>query len=222
MKKFLTLICFCALTALPAHAVNAEKPMLPISKNKAMYGREYVLKSFTSGGAGIYTNPENDRTRDYVVAAINETSIDNTMTDYEKVREINNYLCEKLDYADYAAQENFSYKEDWLPFTDYCLLADSAVCAGYAEAFQSMCCALGIECWYVTGYVYRNNSENGVCHAWNRVVLEEEAYYIDSCWNDSSDNAYFLAAAGWEDHQIAEEHETYKISGQAFPMPAYT
>lgn len=164
---------------------------------------------------------QNDRARNYVIAALNSAGINNAMTDYEKILAINNYLCQKLDYAHYATEENFSFKKDWLPFTDYCLLANSALCAGYADAFQSMCCALGIECWYVTGYVNRNNRKDSIYHAWNRVLLEQTKYYIDVCWNDASDNAYFLAKAGWEDHKIDAEHETYKISGQTFPMPSF-
>lgn len=45
--------------------------------------RKFTLKGLTAGGAGIYTNPENDRARDYVIAALDEAGIDNTMTDYE-------------------------------------------------------------------------------------------------------------------------------------------
>lgn len=198
-----------------------KKPALPVADEKEMFGRQYTLIGKTSGGAGIYTNPEDDRTRDYVIAAIEEAKIDNTMNDMDKIKAINDYLCEKLEYANYAAEKGFSYKEDWLPFTDYCLLSDQAVCAGYAEAFQSMCIACGIECYYVTGYVYQGEDTEGVYHAWNRVVLSEREYYIDTCWNDGSNNAYFLSSKGWEDHQIDEEHEIYRISSQVFPTPEY-
>lgn len=198
-----------------------EKPILPIDEEKIMFGRQYTLKELTDGGAGIYTNEEDDRTRDYVVKALNEAGINNRMNDMDKIQSINDYLCEKLEYADYATEEDFSYKKDWLPFTDYCLLSDKAVCAGYAEAFQSMCIAAGIECYYITGYVYQDSAPEGIYHAWNRVVVGERSYYIDTCWNDGSDNAYFLSAKGWENHEIDEEQEIYRISGQVFPMPEY-
>lgn len=216
-----TLLFFCTMPTVNICVVNGENPILPVIPRKYMYGRAYSLKGVTLGGAGIYANPKNDRARNYVIAALNSAGINNAMTDYEKILAINNYLCQKLDYAHYATEENFSFKKDWLPFTDYCLLANSALCAGYADAFQSMCCALGIECWYVTGYVNRNNRKDSIYHAWNRVLLEQTKYYIDVCWNDASDNAYFLAKAGWEDHKIDAEHETYKISGQTFPMPSF-
>lgn len=199
----------------------STRPILPVDAERTMFGRQYTLKGLTAGGAGIYTGDENDRTRDYVVKALDEAGIDNTMTDTDKVEAINDYLCEKLEYANYAAVKGFSYKEDWLPFTDYCLLSDKAVCAGYAEAFQSMCISVGIECYYVTGNVYQDSAPEGIYHAWNRVTVGETSYYIDVCWNDSSNDAYFLSANGWEDHEIEEEQEVYRISGQVFPMPEY-
>lgn len=201
--------------------IEQEKPILPVESQKELFGRQYTLAEKTAGGAGIYTSAENNRARDYVVDALNEAGIDNRMNDLDKIQAINTYLYEKLEYADYAAEEGFSYKEDWLPFTDYCLLSDSAVCAGYAEAFQSMCIACGIECYYVTGYAYQGGDTEGVYHAWNRVVTGGRSYYIDTCWNDGSNDAYFLSTDGWDDHEIDEEHETYRISGQVFPMPKY-
>ncbi len=202
-------------------AVLIRKPARPVWDEKELFGKQYTLKCLTDGKAGIYTNPADDRARDYVIDALNEAGIDRTMTDLDKITAINDYLCQKLEYADYAAAEGFSYEEDWLPFTDYCLLSDRAVCAGYAEAFQSMCISCGIECYYVTGYTYQGDGAEGIYHAWNRVVAGGKSYYIDTCWNDSAHNAYFLSADGWDDHVIDGEHKTYRISGQAFPMPAY-
>ena len=218
----------CASAALTAYASNVrgetsveEKPVLPVETEKEMFGQQYTLADTTAGGAGIYVNEENDRARDYVIDALNEAGIDNTMIDFDKVKAINDYLCEKLEYAEYVAEEGFDYKDDWLPFTDYCLLSDSAVCAGYAEAFQSMCIACGIECYYVTGYIDQGDDAKSVYHAWNRVVIGGNSYYIDTCWNDSSDNAFFLSKTGWDDHKVDGEHEIYRISSQAVPMPEY-
>ncbi len=204
-----------------APAAPEEKPALPVAGERILFGRTYTLKGLTEGGAGIYTAPEDDRARDYVIQALDEAGIDDTMTDLDKIQAVNDYLCKKLSYADYAAAEGFSYKEDWAPFTDYCLLSDQAVCAGYAEAFQSMLIFCGIECWYVTGYIYQDGDTEGVYHAWNRVVVDGKDLYIDTCWNDSSHDAYYLSENGWADHEIQAQDEIYRISGQAFPMPGY-
>lgn len=203
-------------------AIEEEKPVLSQAEEKTLFGRQYVLENTTTGGAGIYVNEEDNRARDYVIKALEEAGIDSRMTDMDKIKAINNYLCDRLAYADYAATKDY-IKEDWIPFTDYCLISgqSGAVCAGYAEAFQSMCVAAGIECYYVTGYVYQNSSPEGIYHAWNRVDLNERSYYIDVCWNDSSNDAYFLSANGWADHEIDEEQEIYRISSQMLPMPEY-
>ena len=62
----------------------STRPILPVDAERTMFGRQYTLKGLTAGGAGIYTGDENDRTRDYVVKALDEAGIDNTMTDTDK------------------------------------------------------------------------------------------------------------------------------------------
>lgn len=229
-KKFIKrmgVLAVCAACMLPARAaikgaaLEKQAVSFSVCTEKIMYERPYMLNGYTSGGAGIYVNPMDVRATDRILDAINEIGIANTMTDYDKVAAVNEYLCKRLDYADYAADADYPYERDWLPFTDYCLLSRWAVCAGYAEAFQSLCCTLGIECWYVTGYVFQNGSDDGVYHAWNSVMLEGRKYYIDVCWNDGSQNAYFLSEKGWENHKVETEHEVYRINAQEFPMPDY-
>lgn len=171
---------------------NYIKINYPILKTKKMFHRTYKLYAKTEHGAGIYVNEKDNRATPYVIQALNEAGISNSMTDFHKIITINNYLCDKFTYAEYATQEGFSYQNDWLPFTDYCLLSDHALCAGYTEAFQSMCIAVGIECYYVTGYAYLSDGSKSY-HAWNRLILNKTSYYIDVCWNDSSNNAYFLS-----------------------------
>lgn len=224
LKVLLAVIVIFITVTVNTFAMNLGddkiKPVIPVESEKVMYGRTYTLLTLTDGNAGIYTGESNDRATDYVVAALNEAGIDCYMNDYDKVLAINNYLCERFTYANYATEEGY-VKKDWVPFTDYCLIEGQtgAVCAGYAEAFQSMCIACGIECFYVTGYVYQG--DEGVYHAWNRVIIGERSYYIDTCWNDSSQNAYFLSTDGWDDHEIEKECETYRISSQCLPLPDY-
>lgn len=205
-----------------ATAAPEKKPALPVDEARTLFGRSYTLAGLTVGGAGIYTAPEDDRARDYVIQALDEAGIDDTMSDLDKIEAVNDYLCQKLSYADDAAADGSSYKEDWAPFTDYCLLSDQAVCAGYAEAFQSMIICCGIECWYVTGYIYQDGDTEGTYHAWNRVVVDGKDLYIDTCWNDSSQDAYYLSENGWADHEIRAQDEIYRISGQTLPMPRDT
>lgn len=226
VKVLLTVIAISISLTANTFAMNLGedeiKPVIPIESEKVMFEKTYTLLSVTDGNAGIYTNESNNRATDYVVAALNEAGIDCYMNDYDKVLAINNYLCERFTYANYATVDGY-VKENWVPFTDYCLIEgqSGAVCAGFAEAFQSMCIACGIECYYVTGYTYQGEETEGTYHAWNRVIIGEKSYYIDTCWNDSSQNSYFLSADGWDDHEIEKECEIYRISSQSLPLPDY-
>lgn len=55
---------------------------------------------------------------------------------------------------------------------------EKTVCAGYAQAFQLLCNAQGIDCTVVT-------SET---HAWNKVRINDSWYVVDCTWDDLSDD----------------------------------
>lgn len=194
---------------------NEKKP-LPIRPEKSIYGRRYHLRGLTSKGAGIYGNEENNRAAGYVLSAIEEAGIDSAMTDYDKVAAINQYLCEKLSYAEYAAVEGYPYEKNWLPFTDYCLLSNTAVCAGYAEAFQSMCCTLGIECWYVTGNI---SPEGKLSDALSTALFVMGAKEAETYWRKQggfdmiliSDEGEILLTEGIEKYFLLGEGQNLKI-----------
>lgn len=105
------------------------------------------------------------------------------MSDYEKVKAINTYLC---DTVEYPAQEPYSD----VSHTAYgSFVEHSAVCDGYARAADILCEEAGVNCQIVIGEV-----RNGGGHAWNLVQLDGQWYQWDVCWNDggSSRSEYFL------------------------------
>ena len=69
------------------------------------------------------------------------------------------------------------------------LVADSsgnpctAVCAGYAFAYEYLLQQCGIPCTMVFGYAGKNGEEASR-HAWNLVCLDGEWYEVDPTWND--------------------------------------
>ena len=66
------------------------------------------------------------------------------------------------------------------PFTAYgALVEGKAVCQGYALAMKLLLCYAGIESTVISG------ASQGVAHAWNAVLLDEEWYYLDATWNDA-------------------------------------
>lgn len=58
------------------------------------------------------------------------------------------------------------------------LLHQVSLCKGYAQSFQLIGQALGLEVYLITG------QSNGIGHAWNQVVLNGIAYHIDVTHDD--------------------------------------
>lgn len=103
-----------------------------------------------------------------------------SMSDYEKLKTIHDYLVIQVDY-DY---DNLA--AGTLPDTAFtaegALLLHSAVCEGYARAFSYLCRRAGIEEQLVYGTA---DDGTGVqSHAWNQVCLEGVWYNVDVTWDD--------------------------------------
>lgn len=66
-----------------------------------------------------------------------------------------------------------------------------AVCLGYAEAYKQILDGLGIPCTVESGMA--GSSEEFGAHAWNKIMLDGEGYYVDVTGddnNENTDNAY--------------------------------
>lgn len=64
------------------------------------------------------------------------------------------------------------------------LIEHKCVCQGYAEAFQRLMDAQGIECYVMHGRVYE---EPDVHHAWNLVAISpRDAFHLDATWDAAS------------------------------------
>lgn len=149
-----------------------------------------------------------------------ENKIDNILidlpsgSDFEKEEYINNYIIENCKYDDAAAQtENIEGNEN----DAYGALVDgSAVCEGYARAFQLLCNKADIDCVMVSGTVDNTN------HAWNCVKIGGEWYQIDVTWNDTDgdkdylQNDYFNLTDSLmlEDHTLSPKYSD--IDAQSF------
>ncbi len=109
-----------------------------------------------------------------------KNSVNDGMTAEEKIRVVHDFM---VNYADYDVE---NYYAGTIPNRSYHLegfmLYRSAVCQGYAETFDFMMGLLGIECTICTGRSYNGQSVGD--HAWNRVKLGDQYYYIDVTWDD--------------------------------------
>ncbi len=104
-------------------------------------------------------------------------------TDYQKALFIHDYLVTAVDYDQQeAARIASGYYQDTLPdcATAYgALVNGSAVCSGYARAFQLLAQSMGLTCVCVSG-----QGLEGGAHEWNTVVMDGEWYYVDVTWDD--------------------------------------
>lgn len=97
-----------------------------------------------------------------------------SMSDYEIVCAVNDYLCDTVYYPE----------EPYAPMTHtaYGALADGvAVCEGYACAAKLLLDTMGVPCDIQFG-----TCTNGGGHAWNLVQLEDQWYQMDVTWNDGA------------------------------------
>lgn len=91
--------------------------------------------------------------------------------DLLKEKKIHDLICDKVIYDPYYG----SYDQNRYNQTAYSVFCtDTTVCAGYSQAMQLLCNAVGIDCGVVT-------SSN---HEWNIVRLNDTWYYTDLTWND--------------------------------------
>ena len=110
-----------------------------------------------------------DYDQDEVEAEITKTlaKLDDGMSDLDKVIAIHDYLCEDIAYP-YADLLHDELGDD-VHNLKGAVLDKSAVCDGYASAFQYYMHKLGIPCNIVT-------NQN---HAWNQVCLDGKWYMVD-------------------------------------------
>ncbi len=134
---------------------------------------------------GILQNKYDKTTKvkDSIVRKIISENIQSSMTDYEKVKAIHDYIVVETEYD----IENLN--RDTIPDADYTakgvLENHIGVCRGYAEAFKLLMDELEIPCDIESGYA------DGISHAWNNVKIDGEWYQIDVTYDDplSNDNA---------------------------------
>lgn len=116
------------------------------------------------------------------------------MSAKDAVIKINNWICNTVTYT-----QGYTTAED--------ALNGKAQCCGYAKLFYYMCKNIGVECSYITGCVYSSDISTTSCpscHAWNKVKIGGNWYYVDVCWNDTvSGNKYLLSDVLWENRAIS-------------------
>lgn len=147
--------------------------------------------------------------------------IDSSWSDFEKALYINDYICTHTEY-DTTYEKHNSYNV---------LVEGTAVCQGYALAYQDLCDRMGIESAVVTS--------ESLDHAWNMVEVDDQCYFVDSTWNDPvadrlgrarhyyflKSNAYFQSDEGnhaASDYVFSKEYSMNDASSTAFDAAEWT
>ncbi len=116
------------------------------------------------------------------------TYIDDSMTDYEKVHAIYDWLGKNVIYDYNIVNEMDGIKPEsslYNKFYSYdCFYLEGvlengvAVCNGIAKTFVVLCGIEGITALKVNGIA------SGGAHAWNKVLINEKWYIVDSTWSN--------------------------------------
>lgn len=141
---------------------------------------------------------------DNMIAAYDAVGLTNDMSDYDKAVAINNYICRVVEYDNDFYNGVVRYR----PASEVgrnCLTSGRGMCGDYAEAFDCLCTMAGVysNVVYGTG----TNAAGTGAHVWNYVLIGDTKYWVDPCWNDSSNNAYLMSTTPFSDHTYQSEKQ---------------
>ena len=160
-----------------------------------------VVFHVTETVAYYTTAAQEDRVTAAVADALRQLNL-NGKSDYEKIRAINCFICDRVTYDDRHLNDS-AYR---LPFSAYAALINgTAVCQGYAALVYRMALEAGVDCRIITG---RADNGSGIGdHSWNIVRLGGQYYYLDVTWNDAtaSDRYLLIGRDGFQEHFPADE-----------------
>ena len=143
-----------------------------------IYSRPFEVKERMNKHIGL---------TDYVFEVAKKIPIKTTMTDIEKVKVLNKWIVDNYYYA----CGNRLFKD--------LIKSDYAVCGGYALLFEELGEFFGLDVEIEGGFITPKGET--VCHAWNKVLINNEWKYVDVCWNDGKNIEKYL---------LLSEQEMYK------------
>ncbi|KHD44124.1 hypothetical protein NC01_08760, partial [Streptococcus uberis] len=104
-------------------------------------------------------------------------------TEYDKVKVAHDWIIKNVEYN----YEALTVRWSWTDSHAYGpLVLNTAICGGYTLGLKYLLHKLGIESYYITGYVSPSAIAQNGYHAWNLVKLDGKYYHIDSTWDDQT------------------------------------
>lgn len=135
------------------------------------------------------TAEEEEKVSERVSAIITSSGLSGDSDAREKAAFVHDYICENVSYD---TVHKHTPGSGHLQSTAYgTLFYNTALCQGYAVLCYRLLRELGVENDIVTGEVYIDNAPER--HAWNRVYIGDEIYYMDVTLDDvNGSRDYFL------------------------------
>lgn len=99
--------------------------------------------------------------------------VSSDMTALQKAQALHDYLVRNVAY-DQRASSNTEPSISHNPYGALC--AGTAVCEGYARAYQMLLERVGVSCVYI--------ESEAMLHGWNMVQLDGAWYHVDVTWDD--------------------------------------
>ncbi len=161
----------------------------------------YIKKNFAvSDKCGVsFMNEYIDAMVKYVV----KTETAGCTNDYQKVKKLHDWVCNKVDYA---------YLENWTPDpSDEChvdssvFVRNTTVCDGYARALTLLLQEAGFEAYYL---------EN-LTHAWTMVRIDDNYFHVDACHDDGGGYDHYLKS-DYDIKKCSAGHESWSINKPTF------
>lgn len=184
-----------------------SNPQYYFLNTQLVYGGYY-------GAFGVYTafgdgNARQSATRSVKAQADAWSTTANSYgTEAEKVKVLHDLIVSKVEYLNGAFVDDVTYTQS--AYSVLCM--DETVCTGYAQAFQMMCNAVGVDCISVTS----------ADHQWNKVRIDDSWYNVDCTWDDQSTiyYDYFERSDAYYDADIAafaSSHQEERFWDQYLP-----
>lgn len=149
-----------------------------------------------------------------------ESSLPSGASDYDKVKAIHDYLCNRLVYN---GSERRAHTAEGAFYGD-----NKAVCEGYAEAFQILAERFGLTSVMVSGTA-TNSAGGSEGHKWNMVKMEDGKWYlVDVTWDDQTGKIYYTYmlsgknSSGFKYKQGLERAENNDLTYPEWNSTAYT
>lgn len=139
----------------------------------------------------VYTPAEARQRREDTATAVSvglaAAGVEDGQPAEKKAKMIHDYVASVATYDDGAAEaitagDTDSQRVDQSQEAYGILVAGTAVCNGYAEAFQAMALEAGLPSVIVTGEAFSGLTTGA--HAWNRVFVDGEWLVVDVTWDD--------------------------------------